>query len=135
MYGGDGADTLYGSYGSTVMEGGNGADTLVGGYSGVDTFKFAAGSAFNAVDTLQSFNTADGDKIDIADVLDGHYNSGTDVITNFVQIQTNGSNSELVVDTTGTATFGSAQHIATITGVTGLTDEAALVTAGTLLAA
>jgi hypothetical protein len=76
------------------------------GYSGVDTFKFAAGSAFNAVDTVQSFNTADGDKIDIADVLDGHYNSGTDVITNFVQIQTNGSNSELFVDTTGTATFG-----------------------------
>jgi len=32
-------------------------------------------------------------------VLDGYYNPGTDVITDFVQIQTNGSDSELYVDT------------------------------------
>ena len=37
-------------------------------------------------------------------------------------------------DTTGTGTFTAAQHIATIVGVTGLTDEAADVTAGLLVA-
>lgn len=134
LNGGDGADYLWGGYGQTTMDGGNGADTLYGG-SGHDIFTFDAATAFNAVDTVQYFNSGSGDKIDISDILDGHYNPGTDVITNFVQIQTNGSNSELYVDTTGTATFGSAEHIATIQGVTGLTDEAALVTAGTLLAA
>lgn len=55
------------------------------------------------------------DNIDISDVLYGTFKPGTDVIINFVQITTtNGSNSEVYVDTTGTATFGSAEHIATI---------------------
>ncbi|MBZ9944503.1 type I secretion C-terminal target domain-containing protein [Mesorhizobium sp. BR1-1-13] len=136
MYGGDGADSLHGGYGQTIMKGGAGADTLVGFSSGKDTFSFDS-SAFGAVDTISSFQTAGAnpDKIDISDILDGYYHPGTDVITNFVQITTNGSNSKLYVDATGSATFGTAQHIASIQGVTGLTDEEALVTAGTLLAA
>ncbi|MGY4433941.1 hypothetical protein ACVWWO_006418 [Bradyrhizobium sp. F1.13.1] len=77
---------------------------------GTDKFAFDAASAFNAVDSIQQFNTADNDNIDISDVLDGHYTSGVDVLTDFVQIQTNGSNSELYVDTSGSATFGSTQH-------------------------
>lgn len=135
MYGGAGADTLLGNYGLNYMNGGAGADTMQGS-SGVDTFAFSS-DAFGSVDTVQYFTKtgADADKIDISDILDGYYDSGTDVITDFVQIATNGSNSELYVDVTGTGTFGSAQHIATIQSVTGLTDEAALVTAGTLLAA
>jgi hypothetical protein len=84
---------------------------------------------------MRSVRCSSWSKIDIADILDGHYHSGTDVLTNFVQFQTNGSNSELFVDTTGSATFGSAQHIATIVGVTGLTDEVADVTNGLLVAA
>ncbi|OJU24013.1 MAG: hypothetical protein BGN91_11225 [Nitrobacter sp. 62-13] len=134
MYGDDGADTLWAGYGQTIMHGGSGADTLVGS-TGQDTFVFENATAFDAVDTLKSFNKNGGDKLDISDILDGHYDPLTQAITNFVQITTNGSNSELYVDTTGTATFGAAQHIATIQGVTGLTDEEALVTAGTLLAA
>ncbi|MEZ0081511.1 Ca2+-binding RTX toxin-like protein [Bradyrhizobium japonicum] len=138
MYGGNGADTLTaGSYGQSVMNGGAGADTLWGaGGTTVSTFLFDGDTAFDAVDTIRNFTSSAGhDKLDISDILDGYYDSGTDVITDFVQITTNGSNSELYVDTTGTATFGSSQHIATIVNVTGLTDEAALVTAGTLLAA
>jgi hypothetical protein len=119
------------------MDGGAGADTLYGYSGAIDTFKFDAASAFSAVDTVSSFQQSgtSHDKLDISNILDGHYHSGTDVLTNFVQIQTSGSNSELYVDTTGSATFGSAQHIATITGVTGLTDEVADVTAGLLIAA
>jgi Ca2+-binding RTX toxin-like protein len=135
LHGGDGADTLYGGYGTTALHGDAGADTLVGMLYGVDVFTFDAASAFNAVDTIQSFNTGDGDKIDVSNILETHYDPLHDLITNFVQIQTNGSNSELFVDTTGTATFNSADHVATILSVTGLTDEAALVTAGTLIAA
>jgi Ca2+-binding RTX toxin-like protein len=136
MYGGDGTDTLTGGYGSTIMNGGGGADTLYAFSGAIDIFAFDS-TAFGSVDTVSSFQPSgtSHDKLDISDILDGHYNPGTDVITNYVQIQTNGSNSELYVDTTGTATFGSAEHIATIQGVTGLTDEAALVTAGVLLAA
>ncbi|MHC2424237.1 Ca2+-binding RTX toxin-like protein [Bradyrhizobium elkanii] len=137
MYGGSGSDILYAGYGQNIMNGGAGADTLNGSGSGIDTFQFDAATAFNAVDTMTGFQKTgtNHDIIDISDVLDGHYNPLTDVITNFVQMTTNGSNSELYVDTTGSATFGTSQHIATIQSVTGLTDEAALVTAGILLAA
>lgn len=135
MYGGDGADTLVGGYGTNVMSGGNGADTMTGWSGCVDIFKFDAATAFDAVDTIQQLST--GDVIDISDILDGHYDPLTDVITDFVQFTTNGSNTDIYVDTTGSATFGSAQQIATIAYNTdsSLTDEAALVTAGTLLAA
>ncbi|MGN6285520.1 MAG: calcium-binding protein [Afipia sp.] len=137
MYGGNGADTLSGLYGLTYMNGGAGADTLQGYVQGIDTFAFDAATAFDAVDTISNFTKTGtkADKIDISDVLDGHYDPLSQAITDFVQITTNGSNSELYVDTAGSATFGSAQHIATIQGVTGLTDEEALVIAGTLLAA
>jgi hypothetical protein len=81
---------------------------------------FGGADAFSAVDTIQQFS---------------HFDPATDAITYFVQIQTNGSNSELYVDTTGSGTFGTAHHIAPIQGVTGLTDEDALLTAGTLIAA
>lgn len=135
MYGGDGTDTLYGGYGTTVMNGGAGADTMTGWSSGIDIFTFDGATAFSAVDTISQFGKTTGDKLDVSDILDGHYDPLTQAITDFVQIQTNGSNSELYVDTSGNATFGTAQHIATLQGVTGLTDEEALVTAGTLLAA
>jgi Ca2+-binding RTX toxin-like protein len=134
LYGGDGADTLYGKNGNDTLEGGNGADNLYG-ESGADTFMFMAATAFNAVDAVKDFSTAQNDNIDISDVLDGYYTHGVDVLTDFVQITTNGSHSELRVDTTGSASFGSGTHIATIENVTGLTDEAALVTAGRLLVA
>ncbi|MGY4430665.1 hypothetical protein ACVWWO_003142 [Bradyrhizobium sp. F1.13.1] len=48
---------------------------------GTDKFAFDAASAFNAVDSIQQFNTADNDNIDISDVLDGHYTSGVQVST------------------------------------------------------
>lgn len=134
MYGGNGADTLNSGNGTNVMNGGAGADTLVGG-SSIDIFTFDAATAFDAVDTVQNFYKAGGDKIDISDVLDGLYDPMSDVITDFVQISTNGSHSEVRVDVTGSASFGAGTQIATIQWVTGLTDEAALVTSGNLIAA
>ena len=92
-------------------------------------------SAFNNVDVIKDFSANDNDAIDISDVLDTYYTHGVDVLTDFVQITTNGANSELRVDTTGTGTFGSGTLIAVVEGVTGLTDEVALATAGRLIAA
>jgi hypothetical protein len=52
-----------------------------------------------------------------------------------VEITTNGSNSEVKVDRDGTGgTYGMTQ-IALLEGVTGLTDEAALVSSGNLVVA
>ena len=136
LRGGDGDDTIYGDgfsyqYGDDVLYGGLGADTLIGG-NGADRLVFEAASAFSAVDTIIGFNKTAGDAIDIADVLEG-YDPLTDLITDFVQITTSGSDSLLSVDRDGTgSTYGFAQ-IATIAGVTGLTDEAALVNSNNLI--
>lgn len=63
------------------------------------------------------------------------YDPLTDLITDWVQMTTSSSNTLLKVDRDGTdSTYGWTQ-IATIQGVTGLTDEAALVSGGQLLVA
>jgi hypothetical protein len=65
---------------------------------------------------------------------------GTDTIvfeaatlTDWVKVEDSGSDSALSVDIDGTARGNTWVQIATIYGVTGLTDEAALVTAGNLI--
>lgn len=130
--GGGGGDTLYGNDGTDLLYGADGLDNLYGG-AGADDFIFQSASAFNNVDVIMDFAMNDNDAIDINDVI--AFDPGTDVITDFVQVTTNGSNSEIRVDVTGSANFGGGTLIATIQGVIGLTDEAALVTSGHLVAA
>lgn len=135
-------DTLFGGNGDDALDGGTGDDTLYGqdgqddlwGGDGVDTFVLQFAS-LPVVDVLKDFDTGEDDAIDLSDLLSGWFDPLDDLITDFVQITTNGSDSEIRVDITGTANFGAGTHIATIEGVTGLTDEVALVTSGHLLAA
>lgn len=134
MEGDAGADLMHGGTGDDALYGEDGLDTLFGG-AGADDFIFESASAFNNVDKIKDFDTVENDAIDISDVLSGFYDPLTDLITDFVEITTNGSHSELRVDTSGTASFGAGTQIATIENVTGLTDEAALVTSGHLIAA
>jgi len=129
--GGIGNDTLYGDANDDTLYGDDGLDTMTGG-TGADKFVFQSGSAFNNIDVITDFSTAQGDKIDISDLLDG-YDPLTSAITDFVQITTSGSNSILKIDHDGGAN-GFVQ-VATLTGVTGLTDEHALLTSGNLIAA
>jgi hypothetical protein len=69
-------------------------------------------------------------------ILDGTgYQHGVDAVTDWIQITTSSSDSVVKVDVTGSATFGAGTQIATLTGITGLTDEAALVSSGNLLMA
>ncbi|MBI2234158.1 MAG: type I secretion C-terminal target domain-containing protein, partial [Micavibrio aeruginosavorus] len=133
LTGGAGADLLHGGTGDDTLYGGDGLDTLYGG-AGADIFVFEAASAYNNVDVVKDFSTGQGDVIDLSDLL-GSYNPVNDAITDFVQITTSGSNSSLFVDRDGLASTYGFTQIATISGVTGLTDEAALVTSGNLLVA
>ena len=130
LIGGAGADKLFGGNNNDILIGGQGADELTGN-TGSDIFRFLEGQSFDAVDTIKDFSTS-YDAIDIADLLDA-YDPLTDVITDFVQITTSGSNSLLAVDADGGA--DNFIQIAVIQGQTGMTDEAALVASGKLLVA
>lgn len=128
LHGDAGTDTIYGEDGNDIIEGGNGIDTLYGG-TGEDTFVFKSSSIFTGDDVIKDFSVAQGDAIDISDVLD--YDPMTDVITDFIQITQSGSNSFLSVDWDGGG--NNFVEVIKIEGVTGLTDEAALVTSGNLI--
>lgn len=138
LHGGAGTDTLYGDAGDDLLHGGTGDDALYGGAGtdilyggdGADTFYFESG-LISETDSIKDFSTAEGDALDISDILTG-YDPQTDDITQWVQITDNGTDSTLAVDANGGA--DNFVTIATITGVTGLTDEAALETAGYLIA-
>ena len=61
IFGGEGDDTIDGGTGHDFIVGGAGDDDLTGG-SGVDTFYFREG---HGTDTIQDFNAAEGDRIDL----------------------------------------------------------------------
>ncbi|MCL4677702.1 MAG: type I secretion C-terminal target domain-containing protein [Alphaproteobacteria bacterium] len=130
LIGGAGNDQLFGDNDNDILIGGLGADELTGG-NGSDIFRFVEGEAFDAVDTIKDFNTT-YDSIDVADLLEG-FDPLTDAITDFVQITTSGSDSLVAVDADGGG--DNFIQIAVILNKTGLTDEAALVASGRLIAA
>lgn len=113
----------------SILAGGTGNDQLYGD-NGLDIFDFDHLGTVNA-DTVFNFSTS-LDQIDLRDLLTS-YDSLTELITDYVQITDFGANSEIRVDTSGAGSFGGDTLVATINGVTGLTDEAALVTSGNLI--
>ncbi len=129
LFGRDGDDALNGNDGNDILYGGGGVDTLSGG-NDADTFVFESASAFSNVDTITDFDIAENDAINIADLLNG-YDELTDAISDFVQITDNGTDSVLLVDADGGA--DNFVQVATLLGVTGLTDEGALETSGNLI--
>jgi Ca2+-binding RTX toxin-like protein len=131
LNGNSGVNVLTGGAGNDTLYGGGGADTLIGG-TGLDTFLFKAATAMSASVTIQDFNTAENDRIDISDVLHGHYDPLTNAIADFVQLTTSGSDTLLKVDLDGTGSGFTPTQIATIHGVTGL-DLATLVANGELV--
>jgi len=129
LYGGADTDYLYGNADNDYLDGGAGVDALWG-HTGADTFGFTAGDAFTGSDNIKDFSLADGDKLDISDLLQG-YDELTDLITDFVQITDNGTHSFLKVDVDGGA--DNFVQIAQMSFTTGLTDEESLETGGTLI--
>ncbi|MBK9586455.1 MAG: tandem-95 repeat protein [Alphaproteobacteria bacterium] len=139
LFGDAGNDQLFGGAGNDKIVGGTGNDTLVGGRGidelkgegGADIYRFTNVTA-GEVDLVRSFKLSEGDKIDLSQILEG-YDAATSAITDFVMIANSGVNSTLSVDINGAVGGASFIQIATIEGVTGLTDEAALLTGGKLL--
>ena len=125
-----GNDTLYGYEGNDVLNGGAGTDTLIGGL-GADRFVFDT-TTLGSVDTITDFSTAQGDKLDISQILSG-YDPLTSLIDNFISFTTSGSNTNVFVDRDGTGSAYTAQAIATLTGVTGL-DADVMLANGNLIA-
>ncbi len=131
LTGGLGNDYLAGGAGNDTLTGGKGLDVLGGG-TGVDSFVFVASALDNKVDHVKDFSVAQGDKLDLHDLLFG-YDALTSAVTDFVAFTTVGANTNVAVDRDGAgATYG-WQQLAVLDNVTGLTDENALYTAGNLL--
>jgi Ca2+-binding RTX toxin-like protein len=132
MRGGAGADTLRGGDGDDSLIGDAGVDALYGD-AGADKFIFYTASAFSEIDTIHGFSTAEGDKLDVRDLLIG-FDPLTKLITDFVQITDSAGSSVVKVDRDGTDSAHSMAQIATLQSVTGMSDEAALFNSGTLVA-
>lgn len=129
LYGGTEADLLFGQDGNDILNGGAGADFLDGG-AGADIFALAKDGFNTGVDIISGFSRTQGDKIDISDLLSG-YDPLHDLLTDFVRITQYGADSYLAVDSNGGG--DNFSYIAMLTGVTGMTDEDAMVKAGTLI--
>ncbi|MEQ9488229.1 MAG: type I secretion C-terminal target domain-containing protein [Alphaproteobacteria bacterium] len=109
------ADTIIGDGGDNIINGGGGADNLTGG-GGADTFKFSL--LDGAADTITDFSIADGDKLDVSDLVNVEDN---DAISNFVRITEDDSgNSVVQVDTSGSGEDANFEDVAVLEGVTGL---------------
>ncbi|MBL1147707.1 MAG: type I secretion C-terminal target domain-containing protein [Pseudomonadota bacterium] len=126
IYGGGGNDFIYGQEGDDLLYGGDGDDVLSGG-SGADTFIFHAGDT--GVNTITDFDIAQGDTLDISDVLAG-FDPLAHTLSDFVKATPDGGNTLLQVDPTGSGAF---QTIAVLEGVNSV-DIDALFTSGNLIA-
>jgi len=121
-----GDDVIYGMDGDDVLYGGSGIDFLYGG-DGADTFGF---DDINDTDHIQDFSIADGDMLDISDLLVG-YDPVTDAIGDFVAVTGDGHDTIISVDTDGGA--DNFVQIAIMHGVSGLSDVDTLENDGTLI--
>jgi Ca2+-binding RTX toxin-like protein len=132
LYGDEGDDFLRGGDGNDFLAGGSGRDHLFGG-SGADTFTFLSTDNFDSYDSIRDFSLADGDSVDISDLLEG-YDSTTSLIEDFVRFSNtnDGLNTAIFVNTDGQGT--DFRLVGIIEGSTGLTDEAQLISNGTLIA-
>lgn len=114
LVGGAGNDSLSGQGGNDVLAGAAGSDTLTGG-AGADRFDY--NSITDGIDTIVDFKRAEGDKLDIRDLLVG-YNPATP--DDFVQFAVSGGNTTVRVDANGAAGGASFTPLATLQGVTDL---------------
>lgn len=132
LLGDNGDDRLYGGDDNDLLWGGYGIDRLYG-EGGADTFRFDS-SAFLGRDRIGDFSVAQGDRIELIDILEG-FNPLTSAITDFVKILENATDSYLYVDSDGRGAAEGFVSVARLDAVLGLTDEAALFAAGRIVVA
>jgi len=112
LEGGAGNDIIFGQEGDDYIDGGTGNNTLYGG-SGADTFHIGHAPG-QGVDTIKDFSVAQGDHLDIGDILQG-FDPLTSALHNFVNVVNSGGNTTVQVDPTG---HGAFQNVAVLEGVT-----------------
>ena len=110
------------------LDGGDGLDNLYGA-SGQDIFRFWEETAFNDIDVIHDFDSADGDTLDISHILAGYdVNDGN--LDLYVELN---AVSGLRVDTTGSGNFTASEQIASFSGTTNLDDALTMLGNGELL--
>ena len=94
IFGSAGNDLINGSADDDILSGGLGNDSL-NGNTGADTFLWRAGDTGN--DVISDFNAAEGDRIDLSDLLQAENQSNildylrVDIATSTLEISTTGS--------------------------------------------
>ncbi|WP_277977771.1 Ig-like domain-containing protein [Pantoea endophytica] len=107
-----GADTLTGGAYDDTITSGAGADTLV-----YHLLASADATGGNGHDTWTDFNVAQGDKVDVSNLLIG-WNDSTSNINDFVKVDhTSDGNTVLSIDRDGTGTGYSTTQLITLEGV------------------
>jgi Ca2+-binding RTX toxin-like protein len=124
LIGGAGSDILNGLGGDDTLIGGVGIDILNGG-TGADIFKYEAGDLDGALDIIQDYNIAEGDKIDVSELLTGYDLVKSD-ITDFARFVDQGGDTVLQINTAGTAVPADYVDLARVTGGAGLNIETVL---------
>ncbi|NTV95090.1 MAG: tandem-95 repeat protein, partial [Thiobacillus sp.] len=103
LVGGGGNDTLYGGTGNDLLEGGAGADTFVWTLADRGT----AGSP--AHDGIRDFNVAEGDRMDLRDLLVNEHGDAGDIgnLDRYIDIASDGAGNTVIrVSSTGGFTDG-----------------------------
>jgi Ca2+-binding RTX toxin-like protein len=126
LYGLGGADSLNGGAGNDTLVGGAGNDTLTGG-TGADQFTMLPG---DGTDTITDFNGAQGDKLNLGDLLYNYANGAGGALAGFLQMSTSGGNTTVSVDIDGPSGPGGFLPVATLLGVTSLALDQLILTGG-----
>ncbi len=121
-------NVLQGGAGNDTLDGGGGNDQLWGN-TGADTFHFGAATAFTGITNVEDFQAAQGDKLDLRDVL-ANYDPLTEALSNFVELTRVAHGTALLVDTAGTGAH--FVQIAVLNNLVNV-DENQLVATGNLL--
>lgn len=116
IYGWTGNDTIYGGAGNDDIVGEAGADTLYGG-AGADKFWYLNMDAGKHVDTIKDFSVAQGDQLELSELLDGHYNATQDAINDFVFSRVVNGSTIISVDLNGSGNAANAVDIAKLEGL------------------
>lgn len=134
-----GNDQLYGGLGNDKLEGGAGVDLLAGG-AGLDRLRGNAGAdrfvflrLDDGADLVEDFRLKEKDKLDVSALLDVDFDLLLHRASDFVLITEAAGTSYLDVDADGLAGPAGWVRVATLAGVTGLTNEDALANMGILL--
>jgi large repetitive protein len=115
LYGTSRNDTISGGAGNDILMGGKGHDLLTGG-AGADTF--VLNKVGEGVDTIADYKAADGDKLDISDLLSQSAYHAGDNLTSFLRIDA--ATGDVHFDATGKGAFDNHNVVARLDGISSI---------------